>query len=149
MDKKYLNFRSYIPQACALWPDGYLGWWTEVFRIIRVTLRDGSKPVQSNISDFLLFWTRNIQIFGPTSSQSVPYDPVVILGDGPKYYWPSGTYLGILVSLCKLIFLIFYCCGQEIFKFLVLHPPGLCPMTRWLFRVMDRGIPDHPGSTWR
>jgi len=81
---KYLNFRSYIPPACALWPGGYLGWWNEVFLIIRVTFRDTGKTVQSNISDFLLFWTWIIEIFGPTSPRPVSYDPVVIYGNGPE-----------------------------------------------------------------
>jgi hypothetical protein len=48
--------------------------------IFRVIFKDTGKPVQSNISDFLLFWTRNIQIFGPTSPRPVPYDPVAYLG---------------------------------------------------------------------
>jgi len=145
VDKKYLHFWFYIPPVCALWPGSYLGWWNEVFLIIWVTFRDTGKPVQSNISDFLLFWTWNIYIFGPTPPRPVPYDPVTVQGHRPMYYWPSESHLGIPASLCKVILLIFHCFGHEIYKFLVLHPPGLCPMTLWSFRVIDRRSTDHPG----
>ena len=89
---------------------------------------------------FLIFYCFGHEIFKfsvPHPPQPVPHEPVDVWGDGPKDYRSSRSHLGILASLCKVIFLIFYCFGQEIFKFSVLHPPGLCLMTWWLFRVMD------------
>jgi hypothetical protein len=54
---KWLNLRSYIPPAYALRLGSCSRSWTEVLLTIRVTFRDTRKPVQSNIPDFLLFWT--------------------------------------------------------------------------------------------
>jgi len=51
LDKKDPNLRSYITLACALWPGGYLGWWTKVVLTIQVTFRDTGRPMQGNIPD--------------------------------------------------------------------------------------------------
>jgi len=84
---KYSNFQSYIPPACALWPGSYLGCWTEVFLTLWVTFGHTGRPVQSNISDFLLFWIFMYIIYSNFGAHIRP--PRCTLTGGCLEEWPK------------------------------------------------------------
>ena len=118
---KYLNFQFHITMVGTLPTGQCSGWWSEIFPANQVPFEDTWKPVQINISDFLLLWTWNVEICAQMSPWPMPYQLVRIQGHGPKYYWPSRSQLGILASSHKLRVLIFYCHRQEGSKIWIWH----------------------------